>query len=352
MSDHDDLDRLISGDLDPEDLAEELRALRDENRTLRRKVKRALGGTAVAVSTVRQALEENPPRIPATPRPRAPRKSKRRNLHLLVHASDWQVGASGPEYGTDKAREAVHLLEHKLGRLVDDVYGVDRFLSARLVFGGDNVDGSGKRPGHAWDVDSDVMTQATKDCPELMAYLFRGLASRFRNLHAYSVRGNHGNEGGKRSLNPNRVNWDTVAAETTKLLVGDLLDDRTTFDIEVEGWYQIIEVGRTRLLSVHGDQFRGSGGFAGIPFYSVASKMAKWAEAIPEPWDALVFGHFHVPAVGTFGRRQWYLNGSTMPANPWAMETLAATNRPAQRALIIHEERGIIADHVIHLDDA
>jgi predicted phosphodiesterase len=348
----DELDKLLSDETDPEDLADQVRGLREENRRLRGRIKSMMGGTAVAVGAINAWLEENPPRIPATPLAKTARASKRRNLHLLVHASDWQVGAAGPGYDTGKARESVDLLIHKLGRLTDDVYGRERFASARLVVGGDMVDGSGKRPGHAWDVDSDVMAQAMNDAPSMIAKVYRSLCGRFPRVHAYSVRGNHGNEGGKRSLNPDRVNWDTVASTVSKSMVEDLLTPKTrTFDIEVETFYQIIEVGKTNVLSIHGDQFRGSGGFAGIPYYSIAAKAAKWADALPERWDILMFGHFHVPAFGMFGRRTWYLNGSTMPASPWALETLAATNRPAQRALVIHEERGVVADHVLYLDD-
>ena len=102
-------------------------------------------------------------------------------------------------------------------------------------------------------------------------------------------------------------------------------------------------------LVVHGDQVRG--GFAGLPWYGVSKKMAGWTDSIPEPWETLLFGHFHTPAQAVINHKMFLANGTTESGNEFAQEQLAAAGCPAQRLAFWNEKHGLIADHIVWLDD-
>ena len=166
------------------------------------------------------------------------------------------------------------------------------------------------------------------------------------------VRGNHGRIGPtKGNSDPKSVNWDTVASETARLKMGELVDDkRLKWHTEVESFYTVVPVFDTGILFLHGDQFRGSGGFAGLPAYSIAKKMARWADSIPSKWDIMLMGHYHNPTMMTMGSRQVYINGTLKSGGEWELEELAMATRPAQRILVVTEAHGVIADQVMWLE--
>lgn len=339
-----DLDETLDGD----DLEAEIAYLKKENARLIRKQRTAAGLTATVEEAVRSVLEDAPP--PAIPRrPKASRKS--RTEYAVLHASDWQIGSLTEDFDTEVARERLsQRLIPTVRKLVEGRRHGAKLDTLHLFFGGDMVDGSGMRANHAWEVDSTVLEQALYSCPRMMADLVLAMMDLFRTVKVECVRGNHGRSGPKSDPNPKTVNWDTAANRTCELMLKEAIDgDRLSFHVEVESFYRIVDVGQTKVLLIHGDQFRGSGGFAGIPYYSVTKKMAHWANSLAE-WDCLLFGHYHAPAFGTFGTRTWWLNGTLQTGSPYALEELGMSARPAQRLLIFDEERGPICDHTIWLD--
>ena len=135
------------------------------------------------------------------------------------------------------------------------------------------------------------------------------------------------------------------------MMLKDCIDDkRLSYHVESENFYRIVEVGQTKILLLHGDQFRGSGGFAGLPLYGISKKMAHWSQSLAD-WDVLMFGHYHSPASGNFGTKQWYMNGTLQTGSPYALEELGMSSRPAQRLFFLDEERGIISESTIWLNE-
>lgn len=334
--------------MDGDDLQAEIGYLKKENRRLNRMQRQQSGLTATVVEAVRSVLEDMPPpKLP--PRPRASRKA--RVEQAVLHMSDWQIGSLTEDFDTSIARERLNdCLIPKVRTLVEARRSTAKLDVCTVILGGDMVDGSGMRANHAWEVDSTVLEQALYSCPRMMADLVLAMMDLFPTVKVDCVRGNHGRSGPKSDPNPKTVNWDTAACRAAELMLKDLIDgERLSFHVEVENFYRILEIGQTKLLSVHGDQFRGSGGFAGIPLYGISKKMAHWSQSLAE-WDVLMFGHFHSPTYGNFGTKQWYMNGTLQTGSPYALEELGMSSRPAQRLLIFDEDRGPIADHVIWLD--
>jgi hypothetical protein len=337
----------------PEVEPADVQALKRELRRLHREARRRDGRTQLIVDHIREVLEGSPP-------PQAPRKPaksrKARKEYALLHLSDWQTGARTTTFDTEVLREMIEeRLVPKVRKIVEARRSSAALDEIHIVLGGDQVDGSGMRANHPWEVTEHVLTQSMETCPRITANMVLGMMDLFPEVHVHAIRGNHGRSGPRKAdPNPSSVNWDTVASMAAKLMLGPLVDGkRLTFDVEVEDFLVNFRCGGARVMAVHGDQFSGSGGFAGLPLYAITRMLAKWALNLDADgeFDALIFGHFHVPASGMFGPKSWYLNGSTQTDSPFARERIGSTNVPCQRLLIFGEDSPrAIADHLVWLD--
>lgn len=335
-----------------DEIPADVEELRREVKRLHREARKRDGRTQLIVDHIAAGLEGYaPPKAP--PRPKRGRK-KRRESHLL-HLSDWQTGARTTTFDTGVQREMVlDVMMPKVKKLHEVRSAAASVDEIHVVLGGDQVDGSGMRSNHPWEVTETVLTQSMETCPRLTVEVILALMDLYPRVHVHAIRGNHGRSGPRKAdPNPETVNWDTVASMAARLMLGDLVDgDRLTFDIEVEDFVTVFPCGGASVAVVHGDQFRGSGGFAGLPYYSIAAKVAKWSlnQVFEDDFDVLLFGHYHVPAAGMFGPKQWYLNGSLQTDSPFAREKIGATNRACQRFQVYDPEHPYpVADHLLWL---
>lgn len=336
--------------LDKQPDGPEIERLKAEIRKLNKRLRSHQGLTHLVYDAVAQSLIDY---VPATAPPR-PRTKRRKNKEIaVVHVSDWQIGALTTNFDTDIAWDRVKLLTQKVNRVIERRRAHSQIDTCHVFVGGDMVDGSAMRADHPWAVDSTVLAQATDSCPSMIASLVLSMLETFPKVAVTAVRGNHGRSGPRKGdTNPKSVNWDTVAAKVARLMLQHIPSRRLTFDVAEEDWCRVVQIGETGVLLIHGDQFRGSGGFAGIPYYAIAKKMARWQNLADLPkWDVLMFGHYHVPASGMFNPRMWYLNGTLKSGGEWEAEELGESPKPAQRLLIFDEERGPIADHILWLNN-
>ena len=328
----------------------EIVALRKEIRRLQRQIRTNAGATAMMVGAVLEALQDVEP-IPTPPRPRVSRKGRREVA--VLHLSDWQIGSLTESFDSAIARDRIHQqLLPKVHQIVEarrESAAIDEIV---VLVGGDMVDGSSMRANQPWEVDSTALEQAIYACPSLISETVSSMASLFPRVRVFCVRGNHGRIGPtKGNTDPKSVNWDTVASEVARVQLGKLIDgERVSWTTEVEGFYRVIDIGSTGLLLIHGDQFRGSGGFAGIPVYAIVKKMARWADSLPHSWSVMMMGHYHNPTALTIGSRLCYINGALKSGGEWELEELAMSTRPAQRLQFWDPDRGPIADQVLWLD--
>jgi hypothetical protein len=328
----------------------EVAALRREIRRLQRQIRHSAGATAMVVGAVQDALADIEP-IPMPPRPRPSRKSRREVA--VLHLSDWQIGSLTENFDSSIARDRIHdQLLPKIHQIVEARRESAAVNEIVILVGGDMVDGSSMRANQPWEVDSTALEQALYACPGLIAETCSSMAALFPKVRVFSVRGNHGRIGPtKGNADPKSVNWDTVASEVARTQLGKLVDgERMSWTTEVEGFFQVIDIGSTGLLLIHGDQFRGSGGFAGIPVYSIVKKMARWADSLPHSWSVMMMGHYHNPTSLTIGSRLCYINGALKSGGEWELEELAMSTRPAQRLQFWDEDRGPIVDQVLWLE--
>ena len=169
-----------------------------------------------------------------------------------------------------------------------------------------------------------------------MVSALRLLADEFGKVHVPGCVGNHGRNTHK-PIMKNRVedNFDWLFYRVLhRELKGD---ERFTFQLPVTADVTVKHYDHTYLLT-HGDQFRGGSGISGIqtPLALGAFRKSKRQQAVNDPFDTMLLGHFHqymtLPGV--------IVNGSLKGYDEYAMISNFGFEVPQQAFWITTPERG------------
>jgi hypothetical protein len=169
-----------------------------------------------------------------------------------------------------------------------------------------------------------------------MVAAIRLLADEFGCVHVPGCVGNHGRNTYKPVMK-NRVedNFDWLFY---RVLARELRgDDRVTWQLPVTADVTVHHYDHRYLLT-HGDQFRGGSGISGIqtPLALGAFRKSKRQQAIDDPFDTLLAGHFHqymtLPGI--------VMNGSVKGYDEYASISNFGFEPPQQAFWITTPERG------------
>lgn len=183
-------------------------------------------------------------------------------------------------------------------------------------------------------------------CPQLVA-LLEYLADELQvPIHVPCVVGNH-------DRNPtNRRSPSKLRAKDSLswIIYGWLAnrfsdDDRITFQV-AEGADLRYDIYDTKMLLTHGDQFKGGNGIGGVtmPIARGAYKKAQQYQAMGDPFDHMILGHFHQ----LIQQRQFIVNGSLKGYDEFAQTMAFLPEPPAQALWITTPERGITAQYPVY----
>ena len=162
------------------------------------------------------------------------------------------------------------------------------------------------------------------------------LAQEFGKVHVPGVVGNHGRNTYKPVMK-NRVedNFDWL---TYRIIYRELKnDDRFTWQLPVSTDVTVRHYEHTYLMT-HGDQFRGGSGISGIqtPLALGAFRKSKRQQAVGDPFDTMLLGHFHqymtLPGV--------LVNGSLKGYDEYAAISNFGFEVPQQAFWVTTPERG------------
>jgi hypothetical protein len=326
-----------------------IKALRDENRMLRRKISVGSGLSALIASAVEESFSE--PANFVTPRPPKMVAGRGEEEVAVAHVSDVQFGKVTKSY--DSAIASARLMEYavRVGKCIERHRAYARVDDLRLMLGGDVVEGETVFGSQAFEIDSGVMQQAVRSAPEAIARMIFYWLGIVKRIHVVGVPGNHGRVGRKGEGNPS-TNWDSVCMEVVRMMVMGKggsrgLEKRVTWNIP-DDWYAVDDVLGTKILLIHGDNLLTSV-FGGSPFQR---KMLSWRSGGldgAENFDAVLFGHYHTYCSGEINNARWYCNGSTESDSNFAQRAVAARGWPKQRLQFYSREHGLVADRPIYL---
>lgn len=180
----------------------------------------------------------------------------------------------------------------------------------------------------------------------LLASALRRLADVFGNVHVPCVDGNHDRYYAKI---PAKQRAESSVAWVVYNWLADSLagDDRITFSITPSP-EQIVSIYDTRLLLTHGDGFRSAGGIGGIYPSMLKFLLRKHAqfEAVAQPWDIAVMGHWHTYLTGP----DFIVNGSLKGYDEYAAKNGFGFELPRQALAIVTPERGVTMQLPVYAD--
>lgn len=164
-----------------------------------------------------------------------------------------------------------------------------------------------------------------------------GLADEFGKVHVPCVTGNHGRMH-KKPRAKNRAFENFEWSVYQRCAAYFRTDSRITFDIP-EGSDTSFSVYGHRYGVTHGDQFKGGGGIAGImvPIMRGALKKQSRQQAIGQPFDVLLMGHFHQ----YIHTNQIIINGSVKGYDEYAAQNNFGFEPPQQALWVDHPKVGI-----------
>jgi hypothetical protein len=332
----------------------EIRVLKKEIESLKRKLNGKVSGENLIIDAVRHCYETPVDLVI----PQSPKLKSKRGADeeiAVLHISDTQIGKITSSYDSTIAELRLIELVRKTIQITEMRRSTANISEIRVYLGGDIVEGEDIFPHQAHLIDQSVFDQAIRAAPSMLARCILLLLENFPKVKVVCVPGNHGRNGNRGTRSHPKTNWDNVCYAVTNLMLSGTKDtpaewaDRLEFiePYQAGDWYAVDRVFEWGNLIVHGDQI--TGGFAGFPWYGAAKKAWGWIDSIPEPWDYLWFGHFHTYAEGTLNYRTFLANGTTESDNTYAQEQLAAAGWPCQRLSFFNSRYGLIANNPIYL---
>jgi predicted phosphodiesterase len=164
----------------------------------------------------------------------------------------------------------------------------------------------------------------------------RLLAEEYGKVHVVSVPGNH-DRSSRKPVHKGRVVTSFHYVFSRMLEREFRGDERVTWDIP-QSPDALTEIYSTRLLTTHGDRFKGGSGIGGIliPILRGDAKTRQRQQAIGQPYDLLVMGHFHqyVQGPGVL------INGSAKGYDEYAYNMGFGYEPPQQALFLVTPEQG------------
>lgn len=183
---------------------------------------------------------------------------------------------------------------------------------AVLMLGGDMF--SGDIHEELQQTNEDTILGSMLYWSELLAAGIDMMANEFGKVHIPVVVGNHG----RRTRKPR---MKLRARDNFDWFLGQMLarqfksDKRVTFDVP-DSADCMFDVYGTSIMLTHGDQFRGGSGIAGIwsPIMKGDTKKRQRQQAVSDPYDLMVCGHWHQLTWGS----GFIVNGSNKGVDEYA----------------------------------
>ena len=186
----------------------------------------------------------------------------------------------------------------------------------------------------------------------LQEYLIKKLIeieNSFSSINIEFVVGNHG----RFSVKPEhktaaKLNWEYILAKQMQQCFDYIQKENKKININISpSLYKIINITDRSFLISHGTFMTGSGtgGFAGIPYYSLAQTSAKLYGALEQigiknsnKFQDILLGHLHTTAsLGMFNGGTLRINGCIIGTNEFSLNKMKSVAKIEQTMLIVED---------------
>lgn len=182
------------------------------------------------------------------------------------------------------------------------------------------------------------------------------IESFFNSITVEFLVGNHS----RLSIKPqfktsHKLNWEYVLAKQLSLCFDLIQKEKKKIKINVsDSLFKVVEVSKRRFLISHGTFMSGggSGGFAGVPFYALASNSAKMYGVLhqigfksDQVFDDIQIGHLHSTAsVPLFNGNTCRINGSIIGTNEFSLHRIKSVAKVEQTMMVVRD--GFVDDEI------
>jgi len=282
------------------------------------------------------------PEIEITPIPQVAEEEGEESQILLI--SDIQAGQKSPTFNARILKQQMIWFTEKSMKLCELHRKMRPIKKLHVCLLGDIIENMNIPIPKLEELESVVFDQIFEVAVPALNNLLVSHLQLFDKIEVYCVRGNHGQLEGRRSISA-KTNWDSFVY---KILAQGLENyKRIQFHIELNEFYQVINIFNTKILLVHGDQIPA---YLGVPFYGIDRRSLRWNVSIPGNWQYLFMGHFHICNYIRPSGIPIFMNGTWASGTTYPLHRLGLQDDPRQFILFMSPKRGVTAIYDIQVN--
>lgn len=250
-------------------------------------------------------------------------------------------------YNLDIAVERLHRVIQSTRTLLFEVLNKPNYPGIVLALGGDMV--SGNIHEELRETNCAPITEIVVHLVEHLIAAINALLEDFDYVFVPCVVGNHGRLDKKpRAKGAVQENYEWLVYQ---MLAKHFAGDSRVTVIVSDALDMTYKVLNTTYLLTHGDQFKGGSGISGplTPWTLGDSRKRKRQAAINQPYNTMIFGHFHSMCWGPGD--SFIANGTLKGYDEYAFRNNFNYEPPCQALWITHPSRGITFRMDIEADD-
>jgi len=272
---------------------------------------------------------------------KSPKKGRGDPETQVIILGDHHAGEITPSYNPEIYRKRMDTLLDSLMTITylhRNMYALNDLV---ILCVGDMVHGENPYQGATVEmVDRGAVRQVVEIALPCLKDFIMQARQEFKTVEFMGIRGNHGRYD---RLAPRTSNWDLMLYG----LLQQALSRQSGISIEYSNdFYAIKEIKGFRFFLFHGDQIPSH---YGLPYYGIHRKLMTWHSQYNFPFAIL--GHFHQFANKEISTRlQYFMNGSMVTDDPWALEKIGLSSTPMQWTFGIHQKMGITFRYPLIVD--
>jgi len=264
------------------------------------------------------------------------KKDNRYDEEAILPLSDFHLGEIViPEEINDLNCYNLEILEHRLGKLVEDVQKITmralsgyRLQTLHVPLLGDIV--SGAIHEELVETNEFVAVDMCLHAQRVIVETLLKLHEIFPKINVYSVSGNHGRLTEKMRFKRGWNNWDYLVGKQVEIQIkhSDCADN-FTFDVP-KTTIMSKKIGEHNFMFEHGHGIRM---YNGIPYYGInryaTDNQVSLLDSHRSTIDHFIIGHFHQSAKIPISGASFFMNGSLIGTNEYARNKLHKSANPS-----------------------
>ena len=262
---------------------------------------------------------------------------------LLI--SDVHIGRTTRSYDSNTFRVRLRTLRDNLFKVKQIINRSYRLPVLNIFFLGDIVDGEDIYPSQPYKQDLDADDQLDLAVNEfsnfILSMLPDGRKGRFQEVRIWTVEGNHGRTGRRKS---EKTNFDRIFYKR----LADRFDRNKRVEINISSdWYNHAEVLGHGYLLFHGDAVYC---YMNIPFYGLIQRaMRLRVGGLERRFDVVCLGHFHNLGMLYWNDLRILMNGTFLTDDDFSQKRLGLKTANKFWFFGVSEERSMTWSYLLDI---